>query len=302
MMGITWSIMMGRLEHLAPTGDWIKIKTVGRSFRGRTIPMVSIGKGKKKILYVGAHHGAEGITASVLLAYIEEVSSLILNGKRIGEVDTELFLNTRRVDVIPMLNPDGVEISVNGVEKNDVMYERLFRMNEGSDDFTVWQANGRGVDLNHNYNDMFSEYKSMERGLGIYGGARSKYSGEYPESEPETAALCHYIRSERPSGIISLHAQGEEIYCESRGYAPPESIRNAQIARRLTGYRIANTEGTASMGGLLDWVTRECGIPCLTLECGKGKNPLPSQQARRIYARIRPLLMSAPVMFSGKLD
>ena len=202
-----------------------------------------------------------------------------------------------------MLNPDGVDYQINGVSQDNILYDRLIKMNGGSNDFHLWQANGRGVDLNHNYNCGFAEYKRLEYEMNIIDGAPTKYSGESPESEAEVAYLCNYLRfNDNIGAVISLHSQGEEIYCESRGYAPPESIRNAQIARRLTGYRIANTEGTASMGGLLDWVTRECGIPCLTLECGKGKNPLPSQQARRIYARIRPLLMSAPVMFSGKLD
>ncbi len=298
MERITWDRVMSELKAIDSKSEHITVKAVGRSYRGREIPMVSIGKGEKKVLYVGAHHGAEGITSALLLEYIKEVSALLREGKRIGGVDRELFVNTRRVDIVPMLNPDGVEISVRGVSHDDIMYDRLKRMNGGGDDFTAWQANGRGVDLNHNYNDMFAHYKGIEHEMGLFGGARSKYSGEYPESEPECAALCHYIRSERPRNIISLHTQGEEIYCESRGYALEASMKNARLASKLTGYRISRTEGTASMGGLLDWVTRECKIPCLTLECGRGKNPLPEDDARRIYAVIRPLLMRAPVMFS----
>ncbi|MBE6543571.1 MAG: hypothetical protein E7675_04160 [Ruminococcaceae bacterium] len=299
MARITWEDVMKKTREYGDKYDFINVRAVGSSFRGRRIPMVSIGRGHKRVLYVGAHHGAEGITADILLRYIDEVSRLIIEGKRIGNAHGELFINTRQVDIIPMLNPDGVEISVKGVDKSDVMYERLLRMNGGSDDFTQWQANGRGVDLNHNYNDMFGEYKMTEGKMGIYGGARGKYSGEYPESEPETAAICHYIRSMRPRHIITLHSQGEELYYESRGFALAEAEKNAVIAQRLTGYRMSRTEGTASSGGLLDWVTRECRIPCLTVECGKGKNPLPEKDARSIYAAVRPLLMNAPTMFSG---
>lgn len=299
MERITWEDLMENLRECGEKYRFLKIRTVGRSFRGRQIPMVSIGSGKKRILYVGTHHGSEGITASVLLQYIEDASRLILEGKRIGGVSAEYLVGSRQIDIIPMLNPDGVEISVRGVSKGDVMYERLLKMNEGKEDFTHWQANGRGVDLNHNYNDMFGEYKASERKMGIFGGSRGKYSGEYPESEPETAALCHYIRSERPCNIITLHSQGEELYYESRGFVLPEGEKNALIASKLTGYSLGKTKGTASSGGLLDWVTRECGIPCLTVECGKGENPLPEEEARGIYAMVRPLLMKAPVLFSG---
>lgn len=302
MARITWEDLMERVEGYRGKYDFVSVKTVGRSFRGREIPMLSIGNGSRKILYVGAHHGAEGITSAILMHYIDEAVQLILSGKRVGGADGDLLIKTRRMDIIPMLNPDGVEISVNGVAESDIMYERLLRMNGGSDDFTAWQANGRGVDLNHNYNDMFMDYKVMERNMGIYGGCRSKYSGEYPESEPESAAICHYIRSERPCHIISLHSQGEELYYESRGFALPQSVKNGVIAQRLTGYRMKKTEGTAASGGLLDWVTRECGIPCLTVECGKGRNPLPEENMMGIYAVIRPLLMNCPTMFSGRED
>ncbi len=298
-MRITWAEMMATLWEYGEKWDFLQIKTVGRSFRGREIPVVSIGQGRKNYLYVGAHHGAEGITSGVLLKFIEEISTLIHSGKKICGMDGEYFLKTRRIGVIPMLNPDGVEISVKGVGADDVMAERLRRMN-GSGDFTLWQANGRGVDLNHNYNDSFGEYKREEQKKGLFSGAAGKYSGEYPESEPECSAICQYIRRERPEWIISLHTQGEEIYYSSRGFAPGGGKRNALIAKKLTGYEIREPVGSASMGGLLDWVIRECGIPCLTLECGKGVNPLPETMTRSIYADLRELLVSAPMLFSGK--
>ena len=52
-------------------------------------------------------------------------------------------------------------------------------------DFTHWQANARGVDLNHNYDAGFLEYKQIEAEQGILGGGPTRYSGECPESEPE---------------------------------------------------------------------------------------------------------------------
>ena len=112
--------------------------------------------------------------------------------------------------------------------------------------------------------------------------------------------MCHYIRSERPRNIISLHAKGEGINYESRGYALVSGIKNANLASKLTGYGISRTEGAVSMGGLLDWVIRECGIPCLSVGCTKVKDPRSENGVRQIYALLRPLFMCAPVMFSAE--
>ena len=39
---------------------------------------------------------------------------------------------------------------------------RGLKYNQQSDDFSHWQANARGVDLNHNYDSGFYEYKKIE--------------------------------------------------------------------------------------------------------------------------------------------
>ena len=49
-------------------------------------------------------------------------------------------------------------------------------MNGGSEDFTRWQANVRGVDLNHNYDAGFDAYKQLEPSLGITGGGPTRQS------------------------------------------------------------------------------------------------------------------------------
>ena len=38
-------------------------------------------------------------------------------------------------------------------------------------------------------------------------------------------------------------------------------------------------------------------IPAFTLECGKGKNPLPLEQGFSIYTRLRRALFLFPTMF-----
>ncbi|MBQ6893575.1 MAG: hypothetical protein IJN48_05150, partial [Clostridia bacterium] len=206
------------------------------------------------------------------------------------------ILKTRSLCVIPMLNPDGVDISANGVPSDSLWQSRLVKMN-GSDDFTLWQANARGVDLNHNYDVDFEEYKKLEPTLGIYGGCASKYSGEAPESEPETGALCNYLRFNKPTALMTLHSQGREIYYTSGDKSLKTSGHVASKLAELTGYKLKSPTGSAAYGGLTDFCIQKLGIPAFTIECGKGKNPLPKGDLPLIYSDLKKALFIFPSLF-----
>jgi len=169
-------------------------------------------------------------------------------------------------------------------------------MNGGSSDFSHWQANARGVDLNHNYDSGFWEYKIVERDASLFDGAPTKFSGEHPESEPETHALCNFVRFKKPDIALSLHTQGEEIYYTSGDKSPNCSLSIAKTISRLTGYRISFPTGTAKYGGFTDWFIESFERPSFTLECGKGVNPLPFSNYDEIYYRIKRALFTLPVL------
>ncbi len=258
----------------------LSLRTLGTTLLGRRIPLVLLGRGRRKLLYVATHHATEWLTSRLLLTFLAELCRAHAAGERPYGLDLGFLLAHRMLAFVPMLNPDGVAIHL-GEEGDDPLAERRARMvSEG--DFSHWQANARGVDLNHNYDAGFSEYKRLEPSLGILGGGPTRYAGEAPLSEPETAALAGFIRATSPALILTLHTQGEEIYYRGRGARP--------IARRLgrmARYTVAAPEGAAAYGGLTDWAGGILGIPSLTIECGRGQNPLPPASAARIYARLR---------------
>lgn len=275
--------------------DFADIFEIGKSIRGRSIYCIRLGnKDAPTVMYVGAHHGAESITSGILLRYVNELCEYLKTERRAYGYSMPFILRERCIYVIPMLNPDGVEVAIFGASKESPIYERIRTMNRG-DDFRLWQANERGVDLNHNYDAGFTEYKNIEREMGIFAG-RSKYSGQSPESEPETKALCGFIRTAEPKGIITLHTQGEEIYYKSGGYAPPKGERIGRLLSDMTGYTLSEATGTASYGGLTDWFIKEFDRPSFTFECGKGENPLPMKDFTGIYAKVRGVLFTFPMM------
>lgn len=273
------------------------VTTLGQSILGKSIPVLQIGQGRKRLIYIGAHHGMEWITSAILLRFVNEYCELLKCGSVAEGVPVRVLDETRSICVIPMLNPDGVDYAIHGVEEDNPMYERVLSMNGGSKDFSHWQANARGVDLNHNYNAGFSEYKSMEPDLGISCGAPTRYSGECPESEPETGYLCNYLRFQKEYHLaMTFHTQGEEIYYTSGDKTAPRSEVIGKYLAGLCEYRLAKPEGPAAYGGFTDWFIREFDRPSFTIECGKGKNPLPFSDFPMLYIRLRKLLFTAPML------
>lgn len=275
--------------------DFLQIRNIGKSILGKTIPIITFGRGQKNVIYIGGHHGMEWITCALLMKYVVNLAHEYKNGTRIFDISTKILFESRKIHIVPMLNPDGIGYAIHGISNDNILMDRLIKMN-GDSDFSHWQANARGVDLNHNYNAGFKEYKLIEKNLNIYGGCKTKYSGEYPESEPETRSLCNFVRWEKPSLAVTLHTQGEEIYYTSGEKLCDDSLILAKTISRLTGYKISLPSGSAKYGGFTDWFIEEFNRPSFTLECGLGENPLPFSDLDTIYYRIRKALFTIPVL------
>ena len=295
---IDYDVMMRYIDIFAKRYPFISVSYMGSSLMGRSIPIICLGEGEKGILYVGAHHGMEWITSAILLRFINEYAESLRDGRRIYNVHLPYLFRERRIVVIPMLNPDGVNYAIEGIKADNPLYSRLERMNPSHPDYSRWQANARGVDLNHNYDAGFAEYKNLEREAGIVGGCATRYSGECPESEPEVGYLCNYLRfhAKEVHAVLTLHTQGEEIYYTSGEETTPRSLGMARALSRLCGYKLARPEGMAAFGGLTDWCIRSLQIPSFTLECGKGENPLPLEEYFCVYAALRQLFFEAPLL------
>ena len=290
-----FSALRESIEILLNKYEFMECEYLGKSVLGRPIPMLKLGCGRAKFLYIGAHHGMERITSAVLLRFADEYGNLVKNKGNIYRISASYLFGAATVYLLPMLNPDGVEISLHG-NGSDLLSERRLKYNQQSDDFSHWQANARGVDLNHNYDCGFYEYKKLESEMGLFDGAPTKYSGVAPESEPETSALCNFIRYHGDIRmLLTLHTQGEEIYSGCTEHIP-RSNAIGKVIEKMTGYKRVTPTGTAAYGGLTDWFTREFMRPAYTLECGLGENPLPPSDLDLIYGKLRKTLFSFPII------
>ena len=272
-------------SHLLSKHPTLNGSVIARSILSRPIEAYFVGSGRRYILVVAAHHALESITANFAFSFIDYLMIKKESGSMNG-IDCKLLLSKYCFTVVPCVNPDGIDLRLFGAPDTPVR-ERQMRMSGG--DFTTWQANARGVDLNHNYDVGFLEYKRIEAEKGIVAG-RSLYSGEAPESEPETHGVANLVRTLMPSAVVSLHTQGEEIY------AYPKTARVHRCAERLaalTRYTLAEAEGTAAYGGLCDY-TATLGIPSFTFELGKGVNPLDEAVLPSFFQRVADAIAFLP--------
>ncbi len=261
---------------------------IGRSILTRDIHYYKIGTGRQNVLCVGAHHAMEYITSIALFEFVNFLCENSARGSTCYGVNLAFLLQKFTYWIIPCINPDGVELHFHGVGDNPLR-ERQIKMC-GSEDFSDWQANARGVDLNHNYKAGFAEYKALELREGITAG-KTRFSGEYPESEPEVASLANFVRSVNLSAVVALHTQGREIYYK------PLSDKTALMAERLAdsvGYKSEVAEGSAAFGGLSDYTGDVLGIPSFTVELGLGKNPLPDETFAEVFETTKKLLITLP--------
>ncbi len=291
--------LLNELQDLAEKHDILKLSYIGKSILDREIPIITLGDeaAKKGVLYVATHHASESICTNVLLSFIKEYINAYYNFNQICSINVRYLFKLRKIYIVPMLNPDGVEYRLHGIDSENPIKERVIAYNSG-EDFQKWNSNARGVDLNHNYNAYFEEYKIYEKANDITPG-KTKFSGEFPESEPETQALTSFIRyfNNEINGILTLHTQGEEIYYKSKGKMPKNTEVIARHVSRMCSYPLCEAEGSASYGGLTDWYIKEFDKPSYTLECGRGENPLDISQAGSIYARLRELFFTFPILF-----
>lgn len=221
-------------------------KTVyGKSLFNRELYAIKVGDGYPVGLVQYAIHGREYITAELAKVHFERGA----NGT---------------LWILPLTNPDGALLSQTGLASAPKKQrEFLLSLNGGNEDFSLWKANGRGVDLNVNFPACWGKGMKNTR----FAGAEN-YIGAKPFSEVETLALKNFTEKIKPDYTVSYHTKGEEVYWYFyQSIWDCSRDKNLALAlSRSTGYKLAYAKGSA--GGYKDWCIKKFSIPSFTVEAG----------------------------------
>ncbi len=283
--------MIYRLNRKYP---FVNCRVIGRSLAGRAVFALSVDCPREPVLIVGGVHGSEWLTTLAALTFFENVCESVCTRTELNGVCFNNLLKYRGLVVVPCLNPDGVQIALTG-EQAAGPYSELVREVSGGAT-AEWKANARGVDLNHNFNAGWQELRQEEIEAGIVSAAPTRYGGERPESEPETAALVCLTRRVCPNQVIALHSQGEEIFWRYGEAVPERSERMARTFSAVSGFTLVDNAGLYDGGGFKDWFIKEFRRPGFTIEMGKGKNPLPLSDFKTAYPPVEEILTMSSLL------
>jgi len=259
---------------------FIGVRLAGQSRLGCPIYALTVGRGKTKVLINAAHHANEWITSVLALKFLEEFAD-----KTMGK-NPDVALH-----IIPMVNPDGIDLVTGGISELSPMYYLAKKMSSGP--FSEWKANIVGVDLNSNYPANWELAKKHKYDKGYTKPGPRDYVGPRPLSEPESQAMAAYTQAHDFARTISLHTQGEEIYWQYQDYNPEGAAELAKRLENVSGYKLEEVPSESSHAGYRDWFIQKFNRPGFTIECGLGENPLPITDFENIYKKVAPLLWEA---------
>lgn len=239
--------------------DIVRVFSIGKSYQGRDILVAEVSdhpgrnEGEPEVMFDGLHHAREHLSGEMPLYILRLLTGNYGKDTSLGKRVTKI-VDTRRIWIIPMVNPDGLEYDL------------------GGDPYRSWRKNRQpnagtsavGTDLNRNYDYAWSK--------GPTNPSSINYRGRKPFSAPETRAIRDFVLSRRSGGVqrirthISFHTAGEFVlwpYGHTYQDVPPDMTRADAMALRTMGKRMARTNGyraeqSSSMyptyGDEIDWL------------------------------------------------
>ncbi len=269
---------------------------------GRPIRTLVVGEGERRVIYSAAHHANEWITTPVLLKFAEELAEAIQNDGRVYGVKARNIAKAATIYLVPMVDPDGVDLVTGAIEKGTLQYETAQRLAENYPNIPFtdgWKANLLGVDLNLQYPAGWLQAREIKFSQGYTRPGPRDYVGRAPLNQRESIALAGFTEDIDPALVLAYHTQGRVIYWQFRDYEVPGARELGEEFARLSGYALEDTPYESSFAGYKDWFIQNFRRPGYTIEVGSGENPLPIEQFDEIYRDNLGILVTAATGLPG---
>ncbi len=272
-----------KIKRLYP---FVEQNVIGHTHMGQPIIEFQIGKGNKRVHYNGAFHANEWITSNVLMTFMNDYLLSLTNRRHMRGLHPAAFYEQVTLSIVPMVNPDGVDLVLQGLPEKKSFRESLLSLNNNKRDFSQWKANIKGVDLN----DQFPASWDLEKAQRESEAGARDYPGDAPLSEPEAIAMHKLAEEKQFDRVFAFHTQGKEIYWGYEGFEPPLSGTMAKELERVSGYK--SVQYVPSHAGFKDWFIQAYRRPGFTVELGEGVNPLPLEAFDEIYQEALGILLA----------
>ena len=281
---------------LAQRYPFIRTEMLANSAFGRPIRTLVMGNGPRKVIFSASYHANEWITSYILLKFAEELAEAISREGRVFGVPAKTIANAATIYMVPMVNPDGVDLVTGAIAPGTAEYEMARRLSEFYPEIPFphgWKANLMGVDLNLQYPAGWLQARQIKFSQGFTRPGPRDFVGRAPLDQPESRALADYTDVIDPDLVLAWHTQGEVIYWQFRDLFVPGARALGEEFARLSGYALEDTPYESAWAGYKDWFIQNFRRPGYTIEAGLGENPLPLAQFDEIYRKNLGILVTA---------
>lgn len=280
----SYSQMLEDLELLQENyPSCIRYELTGSTYQGRKIPVVYFGDSTaaKHIMIQASMHAREYMSTQLVMKMLEFYASRYDAGYYKQHSFRDLFEKVNLV-IIPMVNPDGVEIAQKGEEGalTDDVKQWIRENTEAGTHYDQIKANARGVDINRNFRNGFGKGKNAQNKKNY-----TFYCGEYPFSEPETQLMLDVSKKYDYHCFLNYHTSGNVIFHGCMNALQSVNAKAQKIAtliKQRTGYPCFGPKTAPPSGTWADDVEVLYQRPSVTIEIGS-KNPVPISEFNSIY-------------------
>ncbi len=263
---------------------------IGKSACGRDIEALSVGHGEQAVLFTAGSRAQEHITCALCLRLCEELCRMHHGDSPSPPDEYMAVLSRRTVVIVPLLNPDGVDIALHGSRVGGSHADLLHA--HGADIKGYWQANAVGVDIAVNFDVSRDALQKDQREHGIVGPCGRGFGGSSPESESESASLSSLCRRVPFSHAIHLTCGNDEVRWQFGDRTPPHARMTARFLAHAGELSPAVPSAVYTSGGFCAWFVHQFERPAFDIAVAAHRGTC----ADELYEKTKNALLLAAVL------
>ena len=284
IMCFNYNALQEHIEKIKENFDFVSITSIGKGWCKRNIYSLSIGEGESSVLFLSDFSDTAGITSEILLTFFERLCVAYKNDLKISAVKIRSILREQKIVIVPITNPDGLEISCSDGE-NALCYKGLVQR-AADNNFSEWISNARGVEIDKNFPYRFSDTKSIMKNSSAFG-----YKGPFEASELETQAIISFCKDIHPKYTITLSCSGEYISCQCSKCAS-DCAMMTQVFKSVSGLPIKRIKPCEAYGSFGGWFAKSFSAPSFCFSVSKRS----VADLKSLYDKYEELLLLSSIM------